>query len=1242
MGELAATLLAELRRPAGKALWLLQIAWWDGTRLYSSSGQSSRTDGFYEGLVSQWGDIREGGIDSENNLSEITFTVTLIDPDGSLRARLGQRQPILNTRCTLYLAGSESVPRADWSTRFSGYLVDISSPGRGSYSLTFRGLNVFSKKVVLNRVTLEDWPNAPENSVGAVVPYVWGRFSGAGFTPSGGALPCTYVDTVGFRYLVCEGRREVMQVYEGGVPIPYLTTGGNGFTVTYPIVRGRKVTVIDFASDQGSSSFTCDVVGPDSVGDGTGTILETPEYVIDQALRLLSPTGASIVATPLPVPDDLHAYAAFCLDSELTGVQLVGALAQSFGLYPYLRSDGLVAFGAEVDAIDSDLYAAPWFKFESDQVGEGGPEHAGLAPEVDASGQDMTSGQLVVYGKRPASGESIEVLTGSALSRAGSTAVDQVSAQMLACLFEAEPDQAGTLASWFEAWTMPHFEHGAAATGVERVEDLSGNGRIWQLVGTQTFLRGECNGLPALAFNGTSDYMLGPQGNLLASAASFCWFIVARVNSVGTDTGDTTVTNDAIIDLAQNTVGLYLRSSGNAIARNEDATPPDVTTKAWLASQYQIFCITHHGGDLYLGINDVRQLKMSSVASGNTVGLNASGALIGVPYNGGAVGTAFADIRVAAGVFFDSDIGQAGREIVLQILGQRYLRYPTEGLARAVGARREILRQNMRSKVSVSAGLESLDIAPLTQVNLSDPDAFGEGEQPWERRPYLIASRSTAPSTGEVRFELADAREAPTLWLSCRARNGDPERLPGLSLYPNIQMEIGPGVNGAPGDLAGDLHQMAVEAPETDQALLRLKRGRPSMVGGFFAPIGGWSTTSAVGFWVPGGLALVSKGLHATQRSSFASGTTGLTLTGGGITADTADLYLPTSLSGNSLKFVVTGGLDQVAAFPATAIDAPFSFLSIDYKADTGHFLETRLQRSGDSFYFNASTGAWQAGSVWNTVEAYAGHVAGRQIGRFFLRPLPQSGSFSMTIEVRLPGSHGNGATAHVYHVQVAYVNASSPDVDGYPLRSVTDSTTIAIPAISARLFNGPSGESRLIPLTHGTLLAHVVLLWGKDYMHGDHPLFELNLNSSGQHYLRAGLEYNGGSPRFAFRIRGGAAAEVASTVSLPAFQFGDVLRLACRWTSASSGELGLPALTATALAQKLPKFDRAGAQVAVAGTMARGTDATYVAPTSNQPSALLLGAHELGSAVGHLDGLIQDLMVTPFCLTDEEIANRG
>lgn len=1280
MGELSATLLAALRARSGRIHWLFTVDWPDGTeQMTSVTGRvSSATRGVFEPRVKQWGDFSQSVTDPDANLEDVSFSVTVEDPDGTIQARLANGMQIFNTRGHLELA-AEGVPEADWYRPFSGFLDSVGSPGRGLRALGFRGLNVFSQTIKMKRVSQADFPFLHADAAGAVIPRIWGRLSGVGYkgvASVSGAVECLQVDTRLFWFLVCEGVAQVLCVYANGKPIPY----GSDFTVIYPSLNGVTYTVIDFKrNSHRRHQITADVLGYDDEGDGSGTPLEAPGDIIDDVLkRLLSPTGASIVATPISIPDRLHGYGGFYLDEDITGIQLVSDLARSFNLRPYLNGDGLVAFAYDAEwpgeGASSD---APWLRYAQDQLVEVDAEgnQLGAGPSQEASGQDMAAGQIVTYARRPAETQSakpakrgvvyqdpaITLTSGDALARAGSSAFEELDLPFLAGLVESEPDsivgksKANAMPpviarSWLEAWSIVGRLHDETfETGVRVWQDMSGANRNGDInpeddATTNKLIQGEAAGMPAVYIGDTFPAIWVSAANLLGAAKAKTWFVVFKVREVSTDNADSSATNDCVFDVPNSTWGLFLRSSGNMVLRAESGGTKTVAVP-WIADEYMVVCALHLGGKIYLGVNETRQAFMPSTRCGST-------ALTGDPVT---LGTGYGDtsapssnrsrINIAAFVPFSIALDEAQRELVAQILRSRLRSWPTRGIARSVAAKRVLERRNFRNTVSLNLPLEWLDVPLLGRVAVTDPDVPGaESDSEAARRVHVIGERSIDPESNTVGVTLVDAgNQEVALWISARPIDGDPDLAPGLSVYPNVQLQPGmqrrTSVVFTPNLSSSYFLLEAMNA--STQGVDRIRPGRTPICGPLVLPRGGYSTETADPLHVAGGLALSSRSGNQRTRSSFIGGTTGVTKVRAAV--DKNDLLFPKTVSLQSLKFTIATSADSTCQWAASpAMDAAHRvFLSLDYKADQAKHFEMRVNRSGSGGkdYDPATDDFNQTPPFWFRVEAYEGHVDSRRRGRFFCRPFTVPSAETFQVTVRLPGTHGNGSYGHIYHLQTVYDDATNVLPRAWGFRVATSASALAYQiGNSIRIFNGNGTGEQIWPNLGGTLEATLAVLWNASEIAEDHPLLDLTYSST--HYYRILFEYNGGSPRLAFRVRGGAGAEVASTVSITGYGLGDLIRVVCRW-SKDVGELTLPALTISTFVRKLPTFDQAGAPIEAGTDFVKGTDAVYTRPTVAADSTIWLGAAGAVTAGDDpgLDGILIDLRVVPRLMSDAELA---
>jgi hypothetical protein len=98
---------------------------------------------------------------------------------------------------------------------------------------------------------------------------------------SEGMIKAFKVDSVNFKYLLSLGYlKSVDAVYSDKVR----KTVTSDYTITNPIVNGKQFTLIEFVADQADNEITADVKGYETLGDGTGTLIDDP---VDQLKHLL-------------------------------------------------------------------------------------------------------------------------------------------------------------------------------------------------------------------------------------------------------------------------------------------------------------------------------------------------------------------------------------------------------------------------------------------------------------------------------------------------------------------------------------------------------------------------------------------------------------------------------------------------------------------------------------------------------------------------------------------------------------------------------------------------------------------------------------------------------------------------------------------------------------------------------------------------------------------------------------------
>lgn len=284
MGRLSSALRTELERSPAAAYFLLSIVVGGTTYRWSDVGLIDSADGPYEARVLSWGGSLRRGVPQGDNGLDLSndVEVTLDDTDQVLTTLLqgATRHSVRGASVTIKLA-SPNVAAGSWFTVFLGRVETYSQPAPLMWTLRFspNDLPLRRESIPKARISASDWPSSSVDARELPVPILYGRISSSNGA-NNGAISCPLVDIADFRYLVCAGwAKSVDSVYKDGVLV-----AASQYAITHPVVNGRQYTLIDFTSTQGSSSITCDATGYESVGDGTGTLIEDPADIIEHAL----------------------------------------------------------------------------------------------------------------------------------------------------------------------------------------------------------------------------------------------------------------------------------------------------------------------------------------------------------------------------------------------------------------------------------------------------------------------------------------------------------------------------------------------------------------------------------------------------------------------------------------------------------------------------------------------------------------------------------------------------------------------------------------------------------------------------------------------------------------------------------------------------------------------------------------------------------------------------------------------
>lgn len=252
---------------------LLEVDFPSGTRRYSlaSDGVFSHSGQTYKDLMLRAGQITYALGDESKSLQHPQMSPEIADPDEDLLNILGRGERWEQSAARVYVAPPAASGKAQWTTWYTGVLDNMLPSDRGSFtlSLTMR-LRELKSPWPLNQINPYDFGAADKSAYGTQSPLVVGKHDDYGDQTTG-ACPVLYVDKGASKlyYVVSAGRVNVVRVYSAS----QLKALGTHYTIVYLTIGGRLYTLIHFLADQSSNQITCDVEGPESVGDGTGTMI---------------------------------------------------------------------------------------------------------------------------------------------------------------------------------------------------------------------------------------------------------------------------------------------------------------------------------------------------------------------------------------------------------------------------------------------------------------------------------------------------------------------------------------------------------------------------------------------------------------------------------------------------------------------------------------------------------------------------------------------------------------------------------------------------------------------------------------------------------------------------------------------------------------------------------------------------------------------------------------------------------
>jgi hypothetical protein len=259
----------ELSKAASTTYFWFEVDFPDRTRSYTmrSIPYGPR---FFEGKILSASSIRRSIVDRRNTFVNFQYSVEIIDTDFDLgRLLAGPYAPLVRgsaCRCGLF---STDVPGR--YTYLEGRILSPKMTTNLAYSIPVVANSLPLEDVVPRSfINKHDFPNSDPAVDAKVIPLIYGIHDSTGITNKG-MIPAYRVDSINFRYLLSLGiLNAVLNVYSNDV----LMTEGSDYTIIFPVIGGKQLTMIQFTADQEDKRVAADVEGYESVGDGTGVVID--------------------------------------------------------------------------------------------------------------------------------------------------------------------------------------------------------------------------------------------------------------------------------------------------------------------------------------------------------------------------------------------------------------------------------------------------------------------------------------------------------------------------------------------------------------------------------------------------------------------------------------------------------------------------------------------------------------------------------------------------------------------------------------------------------------------------------------------------------------------------------------------------------------------------------------------------------------------------------------------------------
>lgn len=280
MGQLSAPWLTELLKNVTKPIPLLSIGFPGATMRVASGPVNQTGTGVYIPKSLKWGRPIERFISDRDGVLQTPQTSAIIEDSDNTLLPILEAGTARGSSSIIQVAHESISP---FTVFGGGILSHWTMAGPTSWELFFR----YRDQPLLGKgprtaFMSSDWPNADGSIYSKFAPMIYGVHDSTGST-STGAVPTFLVDKSIVAttpvYAVCLGwAQSVDRVFSGGV-LKTLTTD---YTIQHPVVNGRQWTTINFVAGHGPAStvaVTADVHGYESVGNGTGTMLQGSDQI---------------------------------------------------------------------------------------------------------------------------------------------------------------------------------------------------------------------------------------------------------------------------------------------------------------------------------------------------------------------------------------------------------------------------------------------------------------------------------------------------------------------------------------------------------------------------------------------------------------------------------------------------------------------------------------------------------------------------------------------------------------------------------------------------------------------------------------------------------------------------------------------------------------------------------------------------------------------------------------------------